>query len=361
MLTSLISFIVVLGVLIFFHELGHFLVAKRSGVGVLKFSLGFGPKLFGIKRGETEYLISAFPLGGYVKMVGDDPSEELPEEDRERAFNNKSVGIRTAIVFAGPFANFLLAWVVFVVILAAGLAIPIPRVDSALPNINNVLAGSPAEQAGIKSGDRIRSIDGVTVDTWEDMTKIVKQSPDKKLHFVIERGGQMIEADVTPKAAPDSSDKAPKGQIGVSSQQLVSEVIKTDNIFMAPILGAKALWGWCGVIVDSVEKLVTAEVSAKNIGGPVLIAQQAGAQAKEGMLPLIMFMAIISINLGILNLLPIPVLDGGHIFFFMIEAVIGRPVDIKHREIAQQIGMVLLLALMVFAFYNDIVRVLTTK
>lgn len=359
MLTSLVSFIIVLGVLIFVHELGHFLVAKRSGVGVLKFSLGFGPKLFGIKRGETEYLISVFPLGGYVKMVGDDPSEELPEEDRAKAFNHKSVGIRTAIVFAGPFANFLLAWLIFTLILAIGLAIPIPRIDSALPNINTVVAGSPAEEAGIQSGDRVRSIDGVTVDTWDEMTKIVRKSPDKKLHFVIERDGKMVETDVTPKAKPD--DKEPVGQIGVSSQALVGAVIKADNILMSPILGVQAVWEWCGVIVESVKKLVTAEVSAKNIGGPVLIAQQAGAQAKEGVLPLIMFMAVISVNLGILNLLPIPVLDGGHLFFFMIEALIGKPLDIKHREIAQQIGLVLLLALMVFAFYNDIVRVVTQR
>lgn len=361
MLTSLISFLIVLGVLIFVHELGHFWVAKRSKVGVLKFSLGFGPKLFGIKRGETEYLISAFPLGGYVKMLGDDPSEELPEEDRGRAFNYKSVGTRMAIVFAGPFANFILAWLIFMMILAMGLAIPIPRLDSALPNINNVLPGSPAEQAGIKSGDRVRSIDGVNIDTWDEMTKVVRRSADKKLHFIVERGGRMVETDVTPKAAPNSTEKAPPGaavgQIGVSSQQLVGEVIKADSIFMAPVLAAKALWEWCGVIVESVKKLVTAEVSAKNIGGPVLIAQQAGAQAKEGILPLIMFMAVISINLGILNLLPIPVLDGGHLFFFMIEALIGKPLDIKHREIAQQIGLVLLLGLMLFAMYNDIVRI----
>lgn len=361
MLTSLISFLIVLGVLIFVHELGHFWVAKRSKVGVLKFSLGFGPKLFGIKRGETEYLISAFPLGGYVKMMGDDPSEELREEDRARAFNYKPVGTRMAIVFAGPFANFILAWLIFLLILAMGLAIPIPRLDSALPNINNVLPGSPAEQAGIKSGDRVRSIDGARIDTWDEMTKVVRQSADKKLHFVVERDGRMVETDVIPKASSVDPGKTPVGQIGVSSQQLVGEVIKADSIFMAPVLAAKALWEWCGVIVESVKKLVTAEVSAKNIGGPVLIAQQAGAQAKEGILPLIMFMAVISINLGILNLLPIPVLDGGHIFFFLIEALIGKPIDIKHREIAQQIGLVLLLALMVFAFYNDIVRVLTQK
>jgi regulator of sigma E protease len=349
-MTSILSFIVVLGILIFVHELGHFLFAKLFRVGVETFSLGFGPRIVGRRVGETEYRISAFPLGGYVKMVGESGDEELSPEDAGRSFMSKSPLQRVVIVAAGPVFNLLFAYLVFVVVCMIG-------VPSATSKIGDVMKDKPAARAGIKSGDRITAVNGTPVSSWNDMAARISGSGGKPLNLVVERNGKPFAVRVAPemRTAKDLlGDTFTSPVIGV----MVSDEYVTERFgpLESVIKGGEQTWTVTKMTVVAVGKMISGSISADNIGGPIMIAKMAGEQAKTGIVSFLAFMALLSINLGLLNLLPIPILDGGHLVFYFWEMVFRKPVHLKIREVAQQVGLVLLIGLMALAFYNDIVR-----
>lgn len=349
-LQSIFAFVFVLGILVFFHELGHFLIARRIGVKVLKFSLGFGPKLVGRMIGETEYLISAVPLGGYVKLMGEDPTEEMSPEDRGRSFSDQTVGKRIAIVMAGPLFNLILAALIFVFLFMVG--IPLLTTE-----IGDVIGDSPAMKAGVLPGDKIVAINGKEISLWDEMKEIIEKNRDQAMTFTVQRGDNRIDLKITPMVVDDENplkEKVRVGRIGVRPKG--SFTIKRYNPVSAVILGIERTWNITELTVLGIIKIFQREIPADTIGGPILILQMAGQQASEGFVNIMLFIAILSINLGVINLFPIPILDGGHILFFLIEAVMGKPVSIKKREIAQQVGLFLLVSLMLFAFYNDIMR-----
>lgn len=349
LLYSIVAAVVGLGVLIVFHEFGHFLLAKLSGVGVLTFSVGFGPKLWVKKKGETEYALSAFPLGGYVKMVGEDPDEEVNAVDVERSFAHKSLLTRTAIVAAGPGFNLLLAvFLLMLVFLFYGVPVLSNLVGAVEPE-------SPAAQAGIQKGDRIVAVDGQAVTAWEDLSSAIKRSAGQTLAVRVQRGGQELPITVQPRKKEVKNifgELKEDWMIGIGSQ--VS--IEKGDPGLAISKAFVQTYEYSKLTLVGLYKMITREVSPRNLGGPILIAQLAGQQAQEGIGSFLAFLAVLSINLGVLNLLPVPVLDGGHLFFFAVEAIIGRPVSVKYREKAQQVGIFLLLLLMIFAFANDIFR-----
>jgi regulator of sigma E protease len=338
-----------LGVLIVFHEFGHFLLAKLSGVGVLTFSVGFGPKLWVVKKGETEYALSAFPLGGYVKMVGEDPDEEVQQADIEKSFAHKSLLKRIAIVVAGPGFNLLLAVFLFIVVFTF-YGVPVMSTQ-----VSGVEKGSPAERAGIAKGDRIVAIDGEPVKEWEELSKKIKGSGGRALNLQIRRGEEIKNITVQPTQKEGRTifgERKDDWIIGIGSQ--VS--IEKGNPGLAVVKAVVQTYEYSKLTLMAFYKMLLGDVSPRNIGGPILIAQMAGQQAQEGLGSFLAFLAVLSINLGVLNLLPVPVLDGGHLVFFLVEAVIRKPVSVKYREVAQQVGICLLALLMVYAFYNDIVR-----
>lgn len=352
---TFLSAIVLLGILIFVHELGHFIFAKLMNVKVLKFSLGFGPKILGRKIGETEYLISAVPLGGYVKMLGEDSDDAISEEDKKRAYNSQSVWKRFAIVVSGPVFNIIFAAMLFVFIYISGVPV-------LLPEVGEVISDSPAAAAGLVKGDTIIEIDGKTIRHWDEMTDIIYKSPGIKLGFKIKRGAGIIDMAITPdkKTAPNIfGEKKEVGLIGIKPSGKVS--VEKQTPAGAVVRGIIKTWDLSVLTLLSIVKLIQRIIPAETIGGPILIFQMAGQQAAQGMLSFFTFMAVISINLGILNLLPIPILDGGHMLFLAIEAVRGKPLSNKAIAVAQKIGMALIVFLMVFAFYNDIMRLITGK
>jgi regulator of sigma E protease len=344
--------VIALAILIVFHELGHFLVAKFSGVGVLTFSVGFGPKLWVKKVGETEYALSAFPLGGYVKMVGEDPGEEVKETDIARSFFHQGLWKRVAIVAAGPMFNLLLA----VVVISLNLALfGVPSLTS---RVGDVRPDFPAGKAGLLKGDLIVAVEGQPIKKWEELSDRIKESRGKALRLGVQRENREIEFTVQPIRNEG------KNIFGEQKAFWVIGITADDSeIFVERIPPWQALGqgfyktGEFSVLtLVVIYKMIVGDVSPKNLGGPVLIAQMAGQQAQRGMGSFFFFVAILSVNLGVLNLLPIPVLDGGHLFFFLIEAIIGRPVELKNREKAQQVGLFILILVMIYAFYNDIAR-----
>lgn len=338
-----------LGLLIVIHELGHFLVAKLSGVGVVTFSVGFGPKLWVRKKGETEYALSAFPLGGYVKMVGEDPEEEVEQRDIERSFSHKGLLKRIAIVAAGPGFNLLLA-VVLLMVVYFFYGVPVLST-----RISGVESGSPAELAGVRKGDRIVAVNGQAVDEWDELSGKIKESRGAPLNIQIQRDSQQLSLTVQPVKKSGRSifgEKLDTWVIGIGSQ--VS--IEKGNPSQAVVRAFQQTYEYSKLTLLALYKMINGDVSPRNLGGPIMIAQMAGQQAQEGLGNFLAFLAVLSINLGVLNLLPVPVLDGGHLLFFVVEAIIGRPVAVKHRERAQQVGIFLLMLLMVYAFYNDIAR-----
>jgi regulator of sigma E protease len=341
--------VVGLGVLIVFHEFGHFLFAKLSGVGVLTFSVGFGPKLWVKKKGETEYALSAFPLGGYVKMVGEDPEEEVQQSDVERSFAHKSLLTRMVIVAAGPGFNLLLAVVLLMVVF---LFYGVPVLST---QVGAVETGSPADQAGMKKGDVVVSLNGRAVTEWDELSRGIKESEGKLLNVQIRRESQDMTVAVQPLKKESRNifgEKRDEWMIGIGSQ--VS--IEKGKPGLAVVRAFEQTYDYAKLTLLALYKMIKGDVSPRNLGGPILIAQMAGQQAQEGMGSFLAFIAVLSINLGVLNLLPIPVLDGGHLLFFLVESVIGRPVAVRHREMAQQVGIFLLMLLMIYAFYNDIAR-----
>lgn len=359
-MTTFWAAIFFIGLLIFFHELGHFILAKLIGVKVLKFSLGFGPRLISKKLGETDYIISVIPLGGYVKPLGEEIGEKLKEEDKPRAFNSQPVWKRAAIILAGPFFNLILAYIIFVIFLSIKLPVAIPDLDSITAVIEDVVENSPAMKAGLKKGDIIVSINGTSVNDWGEMADIFSKNPGKELNLEVKRGDDLIAIRVTPEPTRIKDEKGREiivGRIGIS-KKLNVEVIQSSSIVYAPINGLEAVYRWCALTLEVVGKLLTGAVAAKHIGGPILIIDSAAKAASAGVFTYFNFIAIISINLAILNLFPIPVLDGGHLMFLSIEALRRRPLSDAVMGVMTRIGMALLILLIVFVFYNDIVRVI---
>jgi regulator of sigma E protease len=347
---SIVAAIIVLGVLIFVHELGHFLFAKLFGVGVEKFSLGFGAKLVGFKKGETEYLISAFPLGGYVKMVGEGGDAELSEEDKARSFAAKSPWQRIVIVAAGPLSNLLFAYFLFILVYMIG-------VPAATTKIGEVVKDKPAAQAGLLANDVVTKIDNKTVNRWDELAKIIADSKGKPIDIEVRRGKEMLNFRVQPENRTSKNllgDTVTSPVIGVVSSG--DTVIDRFGPLDAFTKGSHQTWTVIKVTILSLVKLVERAIPLDTIGGPIMIAKMAGQQAAAGGISFLAFMALLSVNLGVLNLLPVPILDGGHLFFYFWEMLFRKPMSMKAREIAQQIGLVLLIGLMVLAFYNDIAR-----
>ena len=447
-----VSAVAALGALIFIHELGHFLVAKAVGVGVERFSLGFGPRLWGFRRGETEYCVSAVPLGGYVKMTGEEahgedaihPSAEGGPIDPKKSFAAKPLWARFLIVFAGPGMNFVLAAAIFSLVFAViGLPVFPPTVGRVLsggavaqaglrpqdeivaidgqpirhwgeiedrlsrsdgrplsltvmragerrdvtvtprkapvrnafgepgeawslgtspylpPVVGEVAAGMPAAEAGILARDRIVALDGQPVETWDDLADTISKRPGEALTLTIERGGSRLDVSVTPRAVTEKDlqgHETSVGRIGIARGS-TQTYVRADPV-SAVAKGVARTWDVTALTAVSIWKLATGQIPASNIGGPLQISMVAGQQAQQGPVSYAFFVALISVNLAILNLLPVPMLDGGHLLFFVIEAVLGRPLSLRKREIAQQIGLALLMLLMVFALFNDLTRLL---
>jgi regulator of sigma E protease len=331
-----LSFVVVLGVLIFVHEFGHFIVARKLGVGVTKFSFGFGPKLFGVQRGETEYLVSAIPLGGYVKLVGENETEEIPADQRERSFSHKPVWVKMAVVAAGPIGNLLFAVLVFWMVFLGGVP-------------------------GIQKGDVVLRVDGVPVNTWEELVdRIHTRAPGMPLQIVVRRNGTEKTFSVAPELREGRNlfgEKISDPKIGIAAVQ--ETVYLKVGVGAALVRAGKETGKLVYLTGMTVVKLVTRALPSDSLGGPILIAQIAGDQARHGVAPFAYFLGLLSVNLGILNLLPIPILDGGHLLFFSVEALIRKPISQHARIVAHQVGMALILTLTALVFYNDIVRLLS--
>ena len=354
MTTNIIAFAIVLGVLIFVHELGHFLTARFFGVGVERFSLGFGPKIFGKIVGRTDYRLSAIPLGGYVKMVGEEPDAEVAPEDIPISFTHQHVGKRFLIVAAGPVFNLVLAILIFFCFFLYFGAVELQ------PIVGAVEPGRPADQAGMAVNDRIVEINNSPVSSWEKLTELIEGHTGGVLVVSVIRDGNTMTLDITPELAPKPNI------FGEEEKQYVIGIRPTGeyashpiNPFQAFTESLKKTYEITSLTFIVIAKMINGSVSAKELGGPIMIYQMAGEQAKAGAANLIYFIALISINLAILNFLPIPVLDGGHLMFYTIEAAKGSPVSMRTREIAQQAGLFILLILMIFVFYNDISRVLS--
>ena len=446
-MTTIVSFVVVLGILILVHEFGHFLVARLSGVGVERFSVGFGPVLWRYRGPQTEYCLSAFPLGGYVKMMGDDenPLEggKTGEVDPARAFNNKPLAVRFLIVFAGPAMNAVLAVVIFALVFMT-LGRPVspaiigriteggPAVQAKLqtgdrivavdgrpvqywedvlqavqdlrgetiqltikndggerkvgvtplrtkvrdlfgeerdvwdigarpfaaPVIGEVLTGLPAERAGLRSGDTVTAIDGAPVHTWDDLADTIRKRAGQTVRLDVKRGGTDLTVSVVPTAMKDRGPDGKEIEVGRIG---IGPAAATEFVRSNPIA---AVWDGAVRTAEVTEltavglyKIAVGQLDRRNIGGPIQIAVTAGEQARQGLPSLAFFTAVISVNLFLLNLLPVPMLDGGHLLFFACEAVLGRPLSVRKREVAQQVGFVLLMLLMVYAVYNDLDRI----
>ena len=447
-MTTVLSFVVVIGILILVHELGHFLVARWTGVGVERFSIGFGPVLARWRGQETEYCLSAIPMGGYVKMVGEENPLEgggSVEYDPKKAFALKPLWARFLIVFAGPGMNFVLAAVIFSIVLAT-LGRPVsPAI------IGRVAEDGPAAAAKLQSGDTVATVDGRPIAYWEELYRAILTSQGKPLKLTIVHDGAERDVEITPKKTtvrdpifkeerdewdlgvgpqltpqigtvssdspaeraglvagdvvigvagqhvftPDEltqaiqkrggqtfeitvlrdrkpvtlnvtattvKEKSPTGQdveIGRIGVGIVMKAVRYERYdpITATAFGFAKTWDMTVLTAKGLWKLVTLQLPLSNLGGPIQIAAEGERQRREGLPSLALFTAVISVNLAVLNLLPVPMLDGGHLLFFVIEGILGRPVSLKKREAAQQLGLVLLLLLMVFAIYNDLVRI----
>ncbi len=359
-----VPFLFVLTIVVFFHELGHFLVARWAGVKVLTFSLGFGPELFGFNdRHGTRWKISAVPLGGYVKFFGDDseastPSSEalarMSEEERQGSFHHKKVGPRAAIVAAGPIANFILAIVIFTCLFTFfGKPSTSARVDQ-------IEEGSAAAAAGFQVGDTVTAIDGSRIDSFSDMQRIVSIHAGEPLTFTVKRGDSTLDLRGTPqlKEIKDPFGNAHKlGVLGITRKTAAGDVT-TERVDPATALwlGVKETWFVVDRTLSYIGGVFTGREAADQVGGPLRIAQISGQVATIGLAALVHLAAVLSISIGLLNLFPVPLLDGGHLLFYAVEAIRGRPLSDRAQEMGFRIGLGLVLMLMVFATYNDILH-----
>lgn len=352
-----IPFILVLSVLVFVHELGHYAIARRYGVRVEVFSIGFGPELFGFTdRFETRWKFSAVPLGGYVKMFGEaDLSGEMPSvplspHERSVSFQHKSCGQRAAIVAAGPLANFAFALVLL------GALFGIVGAPRPLAVVGGVQDGSAAAAAGLLVGDRIVSIDGQLVTWFDDVRSIVRDRPGATLEFAVSRDGQDVVVTATPTRAvstdPDSAGQE-TGLLGIRAD-LAQVGYERLPPLTAALAAAERCYGLTVQILQALWQIVTGARGADELGGPLRIAQLSGQMAENGVVNLVFFMAALSVNLGLINFLPIPMLDGGHLAFYAVEAIRGRPVDKRVQEYGFRFGMIFVLLLMIFATWNDL-------
>jgi regulator of sigma E protease len=447
-LQTIVSFLLALGVLVTFHEFGHYYVARRCGVKVLRFSVGFGKSLFSWhdKHG-TEFMLAAIPLGGYVKML-DEREGEVPEELLSQAFTRKTVWQRIAIVAAGPIANFILAVLLFWVMFIPGVSDILPVVGSVQPGsvaeeagleggqeiiavdgtktptwqalhrqllkrlgesgeitftvqykdsnlvyeseavldnwlkgvdepdviagmglemyrppfiveIATVLPESPAERADLRAGDIVRSADGQLMPEWMDWVKYVRARPGQNMQLEVERGGQTLSLNITPKRIVTEAGEA-QGQVGVSPvlPKFPEEMQRTYEYTLAGafVAGVEKTWETSHFVLLSVKKLIFGQISTKNLSGPITIAKVAGDSAKAGWVYYVSFLALLSVSLGVFNLLPIPVLDGGHLLYYVVELIKGSPVSDKVQLVGYQMGLFMVLGVMVLAVYNDIMR-----
>jgi regulator of sigma E protease len=353
---------------VFFHELGHFLIARWCGIRVLVFSIGFGPELVGFyDRYGTRWKISAVPLGGYVKFLGDENAasatdhqavENLSETDKREAFISQKVGSRAAVVAAGPIANFILAIVIFAAIFALfGKQSTSARVDSVQPQ-------SAAARAGFQAGDLVLSIDGNKVDSFSDMQRVVSESAGVTLSIEVERGG----AHQTIKATPDLKEvkdgfgnKHRIGVLGISRSMLPGDIkVEQVNPFRAVVMGVQETWFVVDRTISYIGGIFAGREAADQLGGPIRIAQVSGQVATAGFVPLLHLAAVLSVSIGLLNLFPIPLLDGGHLLFYLVEAVRGRPLSERAQEFGFRIGLAIVVMLMIFATFNDILRLATS-
>lgn len=416
---TVIAFIIIFGSLVFFHELGHFLFAKRAGIMVREFAIGFGPKIIGLQKGETLYTIRLLPLGGYVRMAGEDfdtvelqpgyrvglllnaadevekiylnrnvanpdvlfletESADLEKElfiegyddegqlvrynvsrqaviyekgqktliaPYDRQFESKSVGNRALAIFAGPLFNFILAFFIF---LAIGLLQGIPTYE---PIITEVRSDTPASVAGMQAQDYVKEVDGQAISTWQEFAKMIQEKPGVPLNFVVEREGELVTLDITPELTVDKETGTEYGVIGVSYTSPVEK-----NPLKAVAFGAEQTGLWIMRIFDVLRMLLTGGFTIEALAGPVGIYQMTGDMAQHGVFSLMNWAAILSINLGIMNLLPLPALDGGRLLFFLFEALRGKPVDKQKEGMVHFVGIVLLMVLMLVVTWNDIQR-----
>ncbi len=364
-LSYLIPFLFVLTVVVFFHELGHFLVARWCGVKVLVFSIGFGPELFGFNdRYGTRWKLSAIPLGGYVKFAGDENAASVPdqaalarmsEEERRESFVSQPVGKRSAIVVAGPLANFVLAIVIF-----AGLFMLYGR-QSTAPRVDSIQPDSAAAAAGFQPGDIVVSINGRAIDSFNDMQRIVSTSAGQTLEVVVERGGVRLPITAKPDLKEVKDTFGNTHRIGILG---ISRSLAPDDVKFQPVappqavwLGVKETWFVVERTLSYLGGVITGREAADQLGGPIRIAQVSGQVASAGMPALLHLTAVLSISIGLLNLFPVPLLDGGHLLFFAIEAVRGRPLSMRAQEMGFRVGLALVLMLMIFATYNDILQI----
>lgn len=349
---SVLAVVLVLGGLIFFHELGHFLANRAMGIGVVTFSIGMGPRLWGFKRGKTEYRFSWLPFGGFVAAVGE-YSKEVEELgfSPEEAVSNRPAWQRLVLAFAGPLANLLIAWLIYWgIAFASGLAIPLPQVGGIMEN-------SAAQEAGLLPGDMVTAIDGKTVDQWDQIPLYVAEAGGRELELSVKRGEENLILHMTPRRMNRTNifgEDEIAWLIGVE----IGNAVRYEPLgfVQSATVGLQQTWRMIDITLTSLKKLVTGSIAAENVGGPILIAQMLGQQAEAGLVPLLLLAALISVNLGLLNLLPVPVLDGGLIMFCLIEMVIRRPVPEKIQEWSMQLGVILLVGLMAFATFNDIMR-----
>ena len=351
-MTTIIATIVGFGFLIFIHELGHFMFAKLFKIRVDRFSIGYPPRLFGKKIGETDYCLSAIPFGGYVKIAGmvDESLDKdaLHEEPKPWEFRSKPWIQRAAVLTAGSFMNLLFAFIVFCITVFVYDVYETPGTA-----VSEVVSGSPAESAGLVAGDRIVAIDGVEIQTWEEMTKIIRNAPEQPLEIAWTRGDSLFQERIIPEREKIPDLGIEIGRIGVAPV-LVRRQNRLAHAFRG---GGKFFSEISNLIFVSLKKLVLREESIRSLRGPVAIAQMAGESARSGIGSFVWLVALLSLNLGILNLLPIPVLDGGHLVFLTVEGIIRRPIPLKVKMAIQQIGMLLLFALMIFVIYNDVLRI----
>lgn len=359
---KIVPFLFILTIIVFFHELGHFLVARWCNVKVDAFSVGFGKELLGrTDRHGTRWKLSLIPLGGYVKFAGDENAASVPdrsriaqmsEEERQTAFVAKPVWQRAAVVAAGPAANFLLAIVIFAAIFSTS-----GRLVTA-PVINQVQADSAAEAAGLQPNDRILTVDGVAIETFSDLQRIVTGSADIQLMLEVERGSSVLSIPVTPRyrEISDRFGNVQKvGLLGVTRSPSREEVVLQEfGPLDAVVEGTRETLFISGRTLSYLWGLISGRESAEQLGGPIKIAQMSGQVAELGFIPLLSFAAVLSISIGLLNLMPIPVLDGGHLVFYAAEAIRGRPLSERVQDIGFRIGLGLVLLLMVFATWNDI-------
>lgn len=429
-MTTTISFIIVLGILVTAHELGHFLVAKVLGIGVERFSIGFPPKMFGFTRGETEYCVSWIPLGGYVKLKGEGPDEVVEDPDDPSLFSSRPPHQRAGVILAGPLMNLILAFIVMPLVFIVGMAVPayldnapvagwvepgspadnvgiVPgdlilgvegeetatweqffekasqagekkfevqvrgpagvrsvTLDLAQaedgrvglqppmePTIGGLSPGYPAQKAGVEKGDRVLSLGQIPVNHWSEMARIIHASAGKALTLKVLRGEEELSLSVTPVL----DEKTGRGLMGISPMS--QNVIRRFGPVEAVAKGFERNMEILAMTFSFIWDLVSGQSSIKNLGGPIMIFQVTGEAARAGLAQFLAFMAFLSLQLGVLNLFPIPVLDGGHLVFLTAEGILRRPLELRTREIAQKVGFLLLILLIIVISYNDILRI----